>query len=123
MIFDDKSFCKYNKLDKNVKNEWISKFIKNENFISQILKKLSEIVINEENEINYSEIIQIIINVFLNIFKKVSEVNKNIINLMNEEESESNFNILEENKIEQKIKKNEILNKENSNNKNDNIQF
>ena len=116
VIFGDTNFCKYNKLNKKVKNEWISNFIKNEKFISQILVKLTEIIINEGNESNYSEIIQIIINWFLNIFNKISTQNKNIINIINEEESDSNFNILEENKIEHKQKKNENSNKETINN-------
>ena len=112
MIFDDDTFCKFNKLNKKIKNEWIGKFVKNENFICQILQKLSEITITENNEMNYAEIIKIIINWFLSLFNKISERNKNIINLINEEESESNFNILEENKIENKLKKNEISTKE-----------
>ena len=118
VIFGNANFCKYNKLNKKIKNEWITKFIKNENFISTILRKLSEIIINESNEIDYSEIIQIIINWFLNIINKIKDINKNIINLT-EEESDSNFNILEENKIEQKQKKisnSNIIKETNSNN-------
>ena len=118
MIFDDNTFCKFNKLNKKIKDEWIGKFIKNENFICQILQKLSEITITENNEINQAEIIKIIINWFLSLFNKISEKNKNIINLINEEESESNFNILEENKIENKLKKNEISSKADNSNKN-----
>ena len=98
VIFGDTSFCKYNKLKKIVKNEWIAKFIKNEKFISQILKKFSEIVVNENNEINISKIIRIIINWFLNIFNKINDIFKNKIIQINDDESESNFNILEENK-------------------------
>ena len=118
VIFDDNTFCKFNKLNKKIKDEWIGKFIKNENFICQILQKLSEITITENNEINQAEIIKIIINWFFSLFNKISEKNKNIINLINEEESESNFNILEENKIENKLKKNEISSKADNSNKN-----
>ena len=111
IIFEDKSFCKYNKLNKISKNKWIDKFIQNENFISNFFKRLTEIKIDENNEINISGIILIIINWFLNIFHKISDLNKNKLNQMNQmtdEESESNYNILEENKIEQKQKHNEM---------------
>ena len=117
VIFGDDKFCKYNKLDKLEKNEWIAKFIKNENFISQILEQLSKVNLNENNESNVSSIIQIIINWFLNIFNKIKDYYKNQIILINDEESESNYNILEENKIEQKLKKNEISTKANEANK------
>ena len=69
------------------------------------------------NESNVSSIIQIIINWFLNIFNKIKDYYKNQIILINDEESESNYNILEENKIEQKLKKNEISTKANEANK------
>ena len=107
VIFGDTSFCKYNILNKKVKNEWIAKFIKNEKFISQILKKFSEIIINENNEINISKIIRIIINWFLSIFNKINEIFKNKSNQIIDDESESNYNILEENKTH-KNKQNEI---------------
>ena len=107
-IFEDNSFCKYNKLNKKAKCEWIDRFIKNDNFIVKFFNRLAEIKIDEKNEINVSGIILIIINWFVNIFNKISELNKNKNNQMNDDESESNFNILEENKIEQKQKQNEI---------------
>ena len=111
IIFEDKSFCKYNKLNKISKNKWIDKFIQNENFISNFFKRLTEIKIDENNEINISGIILIIINWFLNIFHKISDLNKNKLNQMNQmtdEESESNYNILEENKKKKKKKHNEM---------------
>ena len=120
IIFEDNSFCKYNKLNKISKNKWIDKFIQNENFISNFFKRLTEIKIDENNEINISGIILIILNWFLNIFHKISDLNKNKLNQMNQmtdEESESNYNILEENKIEQKQKHNEMLT--NANNANE----
>ena len=77
VIFDDKNFCKNNKVTKNVKNKWISKFISNEKFIIEILTFLSNIKMEKSSEINYSKILEILINLFKSIITKIINLNKN----------------------------------------------
>ena len=95
VIFDDNKFCKNNKLNKNIKNKWISKFMNNEKSIIENLIFLSKINIENASEINFSQIIDIIINFFKKIFTKINNLNKNkkqnIINT-NEKENENNKN-------------------------------
>ena len=99
VIFGDNSFCKNNKLNKKVKNNWISKFINNEVFILKILKLVLEIKIEKKSEINYSEVIDIIINFFYKIFSKIKDLNKNKAENKrnnNEKEIENNNKEVEE---------------------------
>ena len=80
VIFDDETFCKNNKLTKNIKNQWISKFLNSDQYIIKILSILSTLKINN-NQNNYSRIIYIIVNWFSKIFKKIESIkNKNNIN-------------------------------------------
>ena len=123
VIFGDETFCKNNKVTKSTKSQWIYKFINNEKFIRQILLLLSELKIEENEQINYSKIIYIIINWFLKIFTKISDLikTKNYSKINNDNntisDSESNFNII--------IDKEECKNNENNdiieNNKEDDI--
>ena len=121
VIFGEETFCKNNKVTKSIKNQWIYNFLNNAKFIKQILTLLSELKIEEKEQINYSKIIYIIINWFLKIFSKISDLikNKNNININNDNntisDSESNFNII--------IDKEECKNNENNNeNKDNNIE-
>ena len=66
LIFDD-NFCKYNKLPKESKNNWISTFIKSEDIIRQIFFTLS--TINEKLSNHFQ--IYLIINIFMNWFHKI----------------------------------------------------
>ena len=66
LVFDD-NFCKYNKLKKEEKNNWISIFIKKENIITSLFATLSNI--NEKN-IDQNKIFQII-SIFINWFHKI----------------------------------------------------
>ena len=100
VIFDDESFCKNNKINKNIKDQWISKFINNGELVIKILYNISKLNIDENNQITYSKIISIIINWFKNIFNKISNLikNKNNINSnINIEDSGSNYNLLIDN--------------------------
>ena len=98
VIFDDETFCKNNKLTKNIKNQWIFNFINNKNFISQILMILSQLKIDEIEQISYSKFIYIIINWFLKIFTKIIDLIKNKKNTNNNiDDSGSNFNIITDN--------------------------
>ena len=99
VIFGDESFCKNNKLKKNLKNQWVFKFIHNEKFIKEILTILSHLKIDENEQVNYSKIISIIINWFMKIFDRISDLtkNKNISKNNTVEDSDSNFNILIDN--------------------------
>ena len=128
VIFGDEKFCKNNKVTKSTKSQWIYKFINNEKFIRQILILLSELKIEENEQINYSKIIYIIINWFLKIFTKISDLikNKNYMNINNDNntisDSGSNFNIIidkEECKNNENNDNND--NKDNNNNKEDDI--
>ena len=117
VIFGDETFCKNNKIYKSTKSQWIFKFINNEKLIRQILILLSEIKIEKKEQINYSKIIYIIINWFLKIFTKISDLikNKNYQNSNNDNktisDSGSNFNIIIEN---EECKNNENNNKDNN---------
>ena len=115
VIFDEGNFCKHNKLDKKIKNAWISKFINNDKFISELLKYLANLNIDETNENNNSHIVYIIIIWFLNIFDKISQNEAFKEKIFNDDDSNSNFNIIEENKIEHRNKKMEICTNENNN--------
>ena len=106
VIFDDDSFCKNNKLNKNIKNKWISKFIKNENCILQILKFVTQIKIEKKSEIIYSQIIDIIINFFKKILTKIKELNKNKDKSDNKNNINENLNI---DKIKEENEKKQIL--------------
>ena len=46
LVFDDK-FCKFNNISKEIKSNWVSKFINNESFVTTILIKLNDIGINQ----------------------------------------------------------------------------
>ena len=95
VIFGDNTFCKNNKLDNDIKNEWISKFVNNDIFIGQILDFLSKLNIDESNQNNCTKIISIIINWFEKIFIKIKENKSNKDTNINE--SGSNFNIIIDN--------------------------
>ena len=78
VIFDDNSFCKNNKLDKNKKNKWISTFMNNEKSLIENLIFLSGIKIEKSSEINdFLQIIDIFVNYFKKIFAKIAKINKN----------------------------------------------
>ena len=66
LIFDD-NFCKYNKLSKEEKSNWISKFIKDENIISHIFMTLSNLNMKLKNHFQ----IYLITNIFINFFHKI----------------------------------------------------
>ena len=95
VIFGDNTFCKNNKIDDDIKNEWISKFVNNDIFIGQILDFLSKLNIDEFNQYNYTKIISIIINWLEKIFIKIKENNSSKETNINE--SGSNFNIIIDN--------------------------
>ena len=81
VIFDDNTFCKNNKLNKKLKNNWISKFITTDNNIIQILNIVLDIKIEPKNEIICSQMMDIIINFFVNIFLKIKDIdNSNYVN-------------------------------------------
>ena len=99
LVFDD-NFCKYNKLKKEEKNNWISIFIKKENIITNLFLTLSNI--NEKN-IDQNKIFQII-SIFINWFHKIilkidnllKYENRNTmmgINILHQMNSENNINI------------------------------
>ena len=91
VIFDDNTFCKDNKLSKEVKNKWISKFIKNNDFIVKILIFLSTQKNETISKNNYLEIINIFLNYFKKIFSHIIELNKNNSeNSINENEKNEN---------------------------------
>ena len=75
LVFDD-NFCKFNKIKKEQKNQWISNFIKNENIIKNIFSTL--FVINEKlnNHNHMYQIINIFINWLHKIILKVNELIK-----------------------------------------------
>ena len=114
VIFNDESFCKNNKLTKSLKNQWVFKFINNEKFMREILAELSQLKKDENEEINYSKIISIVINWFLKIFDKISNIIKNNEISKNNtiEDSDSNFNII----IDNEESKNNEHNETNNNN-------
>ena len=96
VIFDNENYCKNNKLTKNIKNQWLNRFMNNENFIRKILTILSQFKIDDNNQINYSQIISILVNWFLKIFSKIKDLIKNK-NDNKIDESGSNFNIIIDN--------------------------
>ena len=116
VIFDDETFCKNNKLYKHIKDQWMFKFLHNDTFIIHILDLLSKIKIDDNNQISYFQIINIIINWFSKIIKKITEIkNKNNINNNNNkiDDSGSNFNIIIDNEeSKQNENENENNNKE-----------
>jgi len=92
VIFDDNTFCKNNKLSKEIKNKWISKFIKNNDFIVQILTFVSSQKNEAISKNNYLEIINIFLNYFKKIFANIIELNKkNSENTINENEKNENI--------------------------------
>ena len=112
VIFDDETFCKYNKLFKDIKDQWMFKFLHNDNFIIHILDLLSKLKIDDNSQTNYFEIINILINWLSKIFKKISDLIKkktspNDNNII--DDSGSNFNIIIDN---EESKQNENDNKE-----------
>ena len=110
VIFNDSKFCKNNKVSKKIKNEWISKFITNENFIVQILTFLSNIKIETSSEINYSKILEILINLFQNIITKIINLNKSNSESVINTSSKENEN---PNEIHGNLNINEITNEKN----------
>ena len=100
LVFDD-NFCKYNKLKKEEKNNWISSFIKKEKIIITLFSTLSNI--NEKNidENKIFQIISIFINWFHKIILKIDNLNKNEnintnligIKLLHQMNSENNIKI------------------------------
>ena len=101
VIFGDSTFCKNNKVSKDTKNKWISKFIKNNEFISQILKYLALPKNETTSNNNYLDIINIFLNYFKKIFSQIVDLMKkntnNIINEngKNEAKEKNEFNIEE----------------------------
>ena len=99
LVFDD-NFCKYNKLKKEEKNNWISIFIKKENIITNLFTTLSNIneKIIDQNKI--FQILSIFINWFHKIILKIDNLLKNEnrntrigIKILHEMNSENNINI------------------------------
>ena len=76
LIFDG-DFCKYNKLNKEQKSNWISNFIKNENMINNIFSVLSKINF-DFGTINLYKILNIFINWFHQISLKICEAITNL---------------------------------------------
>ena len=123
LIFDD-NFCKYNKLKKEEKSNWISIFIKKNAIISNILLTLSTINKKMSNHNQIYQIISIFINFFYKIILKIEPIlkieNGNILlelKLFHEFNSQNNININNhnENEVENQEKKSEefeIINKE-----------
>ena len=114
VIFDDESFCKNNKLCKNIKSQWVFKFINNEKFIKEILIILSNLKIDENGQIKYSKIISIILNWFMKIFGKIIDLTKNNNTIKNNtiDDSDSNFNIIIDNEESKNNEHNEKNNEE-----------
>ena len=83
IIFDDKTFCQNNKIEQGQKNLWISKFLKNESLIKDILINLSETTLDNTRYKDNIQIIEIFINFFIIIFKKISEVKANNDKVLN----------------------------------------
>ena len=73
LVFGD-NFCKFNKIKKEQKNNWISAFIKNDKIISQIFVTLS--VLNEKltDHNKIFQILYIFINWFHKIILKISKI-------------------------------------------------
>ena len=111
LIFDG-DFCKYNKLDKEQKNIWISNFIKNEKLIQKIFDILNRLDTNISHYYLLS-LLKIFIGWFHKILYKICEIipkmneNANILNILpeinmlrnlNSGENSSNNNITDNNK-------------------------
>ena len=73
LVFGD-NFCKFNKIKKEQKNNWISAFIKNDKIIAQIFVALS--VLNEKltDHNKIFQILYIFINWFHKIILKISKI-------------------------------------------------
>ena len=119
VIFDNNKFCKNNKLNKKTKNEWVSRFIKNEEFIVKFLTFLSNIKIEKLSEINYAYILDISVNYFSKIFSKITELNKknseNTINTNEKENNDNNKINVSDNKSEEEYGEYEIQQNEGEN--------
>ena len=104
VIFDDNSFCKNNKLNKNMKNKWISTFMNDEKSLIENLNFLSKIKIENNAEMNdFSQIFDILMNYLKKIFAKIIIINeKKAENKINENISEKNENDYGEFDIEEK---------------------
>jgi hypothetical protein len=96
LIFDG-DFCKYNKLDKEQKNIWISNFIKNEKLIQRIFIILNNFDTNLSSHYLLS-MLKIFISWFHKILYKICEIipkmneNANILNIIPEIKMLRNMN-------------------------------
>ena len=97
LIFGD-DFCKFNKISIDIKNNWISAFIKNENIINNIFVTLSTLNQKLTNDYKIYQILNIFINWFhtiiININELVKKENPNSlpgINLLRQFNSENNI--------------------------------
>ena len=72
LIFDG-DFCKYNKLNADQKNAWISNFIKNEKIIKHIFSVLDKLDINKIGGFHLFMILKIFIGWFHKILIKICE--------------------------------------------------
>ena len=75
LVFDD-NFCKFNKIKKEQKSNWIMSFMKNENIIKLVFTTLSEIDKKLSNNNQIYQILNIFINWFHKIILKISEIMK-----------------------------------------------
>ena len=75
LIFGD-DFCKFNIISNDIKNCWISNFIKNENIINQIFIVLSTINSKLTNHYHIYQIINIFINWFHKIILNIDELSR-----------------------------------------------
>ena len=102
VIFGDTSFCKSNKISKEIKNKWIIKFITNNELIKQILIFLSKPKNETVSNNNYLDIINIFLNYFKKIFSQIVElIKKNSINNTSENDKKETIEIYEFN-VEEK---------------------
>ena len=127
LIFGD-NFCKYNKLEKEEKSNWISIFIKKDNIISRIFITLSTINKKMSNHNQIYKIINIFINWYYKIILKIepllkTENRNNLlgVKLLHQFNLQNNININNNNENEKenqekKLKEFELINKEEANN-------
>ena len=88
-------FCKYNKLNSDQKNIWISNFIRNEQLIKKIIGMLNKLNTNM-NKYHLNTILKIFIGwlhkILLNICEVLSKINENAVNILPEIKMLRNLN-------------------------------
>ena len=82
LIFDG-DFCKYNKLNKEQKNIWISKFIRNEKLIKKIFNILNKLNNNNMSSHHLLSVLKIFVGWFHKILYKICEIIAKIGNTIN----------------------------------------